>query len=88
MKAFIWYGSTGESIGSPAVMQTTKQELCLRGQPWIDFNCACKYPKLWSCFDPTEAEVLCSHNFEIEIPGLIDSVGEGEAWFTEFMCFE
>ena len=87
MNAYIWFGSSGEVSGPTAMMQTTQDEICLRGQPWIDFNCACTWPNEWSCFDPTVAEVECSHKFDLEVPGVIDFVGEGEIWFTEFSCF-
>jgi len=68
-------------------MESSKSEVCLRGQPWIDFNCACTVPMEWSCFDPGVAKVECNHAFALQIPGVIDAKGEGEVWFTDFQCF-
>ena len=87
MKAYIWYASFGQVFGQTAAMESNKAEICLRGKPWIDFNCACLSPKEWACFDPAVAEIECNHDYEVKIPGLIDSVGEGEIWFTDFSCF-
>ena len=87
MKAYVWYGATGQVSGSIAFMQTSLEEICLRGQPWIDFNCACTFPDEWSCFDPSLAQVQCNYDFQIYNPSLVDSVGEGEIWFTELTCF-
>src|SRR3989339_1270548 len=87
MKAYIWYADVGQVSGQPAIMESSKSEVCLRGQPWIDFNCACVTPQEWSCFDPGVAKVECNHAFALQIPGVIDAKGEGEAWFTDFQCF-
>jgi len=87
MKAYIWYASDGQVSGSTAIMESSKTEICLRGQPWIDFNCACTVPQEWSCFDPGAAQVECNHAFVLQVPGVIDAKGEGEAWFTDFQCF-
>jgi len=87
MKAYIWYADVGQVSGQPAIMESSKSEVCLRGQPWIDFNCACVTPQEWSCFDPGVAKVECNHAFALQIPGVIDAKGEGEVWFTDFQCF-
>ena len=88
MKAFVWYGASGQASGGGAAsFSSTIGEICERGAAWIDFNCACKYPNEWACFDPAEAVIQCDHEFETKIPGLIDSAGEGEVWFTDFECF-
>jgi len=87
MKAYIWYASFGQVSGQTAVMESSIEEICLRGQPWIDFNCACLAPQEWSCFDPGAAEVNCNHPFALQVPGVIDAKGEGEVWFTDFQCF-
>ena len=88
MTAFIWFGETGESSGQMATMSSTVEEICLRGQPWIDFDCACNKPWLWSCFDPSVALVECNQKFQKVIPGVIDPQGEGEVWFTDFTCYQ
>ncbi len=88
MQAFIWYASFGEETGASTVtMSATKQEICLRGQPWIDFNCAGQNP-LWSYYDPGLAQIDCNVDYELKIPGIIDSGGEGEVWFTSISCWQ
>lgn len=88
MTAFIWFGEMGEVSGQTATMSSTVEEICLRGQPWIDFDCACNKPWLWSCFDPSVALVECNQKFQKVIPGVIDPQGEGEVWFTDFTCYQ
>lgn len=88
MTAFIWFGEMGEASGQAATMSSTVEEVCLRGQPWIDFDCACNKPWLWSCFDPSVALVECNQKFQKVIPGVIDPQGEGEVWFTDFTCYQ
>ncbi|NQT49100.1 hypothetical protein HQ571_00215 [Candidatus Kuenenbacteria bacterium] len=89
MKAFIWFSSFDEEKGKPfATMSTTIGQICTRGMPWIDFNCACTLPDIWACFDPALAQIECNHEFEIKTPGVVDPAGEGEVWFTDFGCFD
>lgn len=87
MKAYIWYAGNGQVSGQTAKMESTLAEICLRGKPWIDFNCACVLPVEWACFDPSAAEIECDHDFQVKIPGQVDAVGEGEIWFTDVACF-
>ena len=88
MMAFIWFSESGEASGQPATMISTVEEICLRGQPWIDFDCACTKPWLWACFDPKVAQVECNREIQKVIPGIIDPKGEGEIWFTDFSCYQ
>lgn len=89
MEAYIWYGEDNDvsGDGEPAVMVSSIANICLRGKPWIDFDCCGPSPCDWSYFDPTAAKIECDHSFEIKIPGEIDYCGEGEIWFTDFECF-
>ncbi|MBI5076949.1 C39 family peptidase [Candidatus Falkowbacteria bacterium] len=87
MGAYIWYGEDNDVSGTPAIMSATIENICLRGKPWIDFDCCGPYPCDWEYFDPTVAEVECNHPFIKIIPGLVDNCGEGEIWFTDFQCF-
>jgi hypothetical protein len=82
--AFVWFGSSGQVSGQPAQLQTSVEEICLRGQPWFDFNCAIEQP-LWQDFDWTLAQVECNHDYTVTA-GQIDSHGEGEVWFHDFSC--
>ena len=84
MLAYLWWGgSTDHELGSLTVTMT-KSEICLRGQPWIDYNCAVPG---WSSFDPLLATISCNHQYTFGL-GKIDFKGEGEIWFTDFYCFE
>jgi hypothetical protein len=85
-QAFVWYANAQQLTGSLVELKITEDELCYRGEPWFDFNCACTEPDLWSCFDPAEAEISCNQNFTVHVPGIVDSVGEGEVWFDEMSC--
>ncbi|MBT4722893.1 hypothetical protein HN958_04245 [Candidatus Falkowbacteria bacterium] len=84
MQAYAWYASFGEAIGSPSVtVNSPLRDICLRGQPWIDFNCACLYPSLWSCYDHTVATIECNLPFDRRAGGN----GEGEIWFPGIQCW-
>lgn len=82
MTAHVWYGSFGWQSGNPLQLQIGQAELCLRGQPWLDFNCVCPD---WVCHDWTQAEIECNQSTEIKV-GEIDFAGEGEVWFFELSC--
>ncbi|MFH0988357.1 MAG: papain-like cysteine protease family protein [Parcubacteria group bacterium] len=87
MASFIWYGTSGQIRGSPvAELHSTMAEICQRGRPWIDFNCACTSPYDWACHDRTLAQITCNHSFD-QIEGVVDPRGEGEVWFTDFSCY-
>ncbi|MBU1132390.1 putative metal-binding motif-containing protein [Patescibacteria group bacterium] len=87
MRAYAWYSADKSAVGNPAVIDSDIDEICLRGNSWIDFNCACIAPHEWSCYDWRAANVSCNHEIDI-IPGQIDPRGEGEIWFRDFQCFE
>ncbi len=86
MNAYIWYGETDVSGYEQVTMTTTQAEICLRGHPWIDYNCACLIPYEWYCFDPEPAEIECNVPFTRYDQGFIDYRGEGEVWFNELIC--
>jgi len=80
--AHVWYGEQHQEGVSVVEMQTDTQVICLRGAPWIDFNCA--LPD-WQNFDPDIASIECN------IPywsgqGFVEYDGEGEVWFTAMTC--
>jgi hypothetical protein len=87
-EAYIWFGEDNDVSGlnEPAVMVSSIANICLRGKPWIDFDCCGPSPCDWLYFDPSLAQIECDHQFEIKIPGEIDYCGEGEIWFTDFDC--
>lgn len=83
MTAYFWYGMAGSVSGIPeATFTTTVQELCLRGKPWVDFNCI---DESAGTFDYTVGEVTCLQEF-LQKKGIVDPHGEGEVWFTTINC--
>ncbi|MBI5254304.1 hypothetical protein HY932_00790 [Candidatus Falkowbacteria bacterium] len=85
MNAWLWYGANGElSAVESLKLETTKAQICERGFPWVDYNCA---KPDWSEFDPLLAQVQCDHSF-VNHEGVIDFNGEGELFFDDFVCFE
>ncbi|MFH0780271.1 MAG: C39 family peptidase [Parcubacteria group bacterium] len=87
MRAYVWYATNGHGHGQPVTFTATKQEICERGRPWADFNCACTFPYEWACYDWQSASVSCSREFRT-MQGIVDYRGEGEIWFTDFTCFD
>jgi len=83
MTAFVWYGWNSEVSGHPAAtVDTTMDVICERGRPWLDFNCACREPHLWACFDWTVAQVQCDHEYSV-VEG---DYGKGKIWLTGAHC--
>lgn len=87
MRAYVWYATNGSGHGQPVSFIATKQEICERGRPWVDFNCACTFPYEWACHDWRSASVSCNREFNT-MQGIVDYRGEGEIWFTDFTCFD
>jgi len=80
----IWYGSSGNlSQFERLVFDISFEELCQRGRPWVDYNCA---NADWSDFDYALASIECNNLFESG-QGRIDYRGEGEIWFETINCF-
>ena len=86
MRAYAWFGIDEMVSGQTAIVDSTKAEICLRGAPWIDFNCACLFPTEWACNYWSAAEVECNHDFRTT-SGVVDYRGEGEIWFRDFSCY-
>lgn len=84
MNAHVWFGIASYKVGQSLDVTIPITELCLRGQPWLDFNCVCKQPE-WSCFDWSVANIHCNKDHQI-IEGSVDFSGEGEVWFPEVVC--
>ncbi|MFH0814563.1 MAG: hypothetical protein V1902_00500 [Candidatus Falkowbacteria bacterium] len=85
MNAWLWYGANGELTALETLkFALTKEQICERGFPWVDYNCATPN---WSGFDPTLAQIQCDHSF-VNHNGVIDFNGEGELFFTDFVCYE
>lgn len=85
--AFAWYGISETETGQVAYINASEDQICERGNPWLDFNCACDEPELWACFDWMAAEVFCNRSANIGA-GIVHPVGEGEIWFSDFVCYE
>ncbi len=80
--AHIWYGEKWINGFERVRMDSTVEEICLRGAPWIDFNCA--LPD-WKAFDFELAYIECNHPTWYG-SGKVDYNGEGEIWFLDFSC--
>jgi hypothetical protein len=80
--AHIWYGESWISDFERVRMTSSMDEICLRGAPWIDFNCA--LPD-WKAFDFELAYIECNHPTWYG-SGKVDYTGEGEIWFLDFSC--
>lgn len=85
MKAHVWYGESGYTAGQSVELAITAEELCLRGQAWLDFNCACQFPYEWACHYWPAAQIECNQIIQI-MHGVVDYNGEGEIWFTDIDC--
>jgi hypothetical protein len=84
MNAWAWWGTNSTAGGSRTLnFSATVAEICRRGQPWLDYNCA---QADWSFYNPLLATISCNH-FNTFGLGRIDFRGEGEIWFTDFTCF-
>lgn len=84
MVGFMWWGNSESLAGTTMDIHTTTDVLCERGEPWLDFNCACDLN--WSCFAWEAALVECDVPVIVQ-DGIIDSQGEGEVWFPEIACY-
>jgi hypothetical protein len=83
--AWVWYGAEGElSSAETLKIALTKEQICERGFPWLDYNCAAPN---WSAFDPMSAKVECNHSF-VNHKGVVDANGEGELFFDDVVCYQ
>jgi hypothetical protein len=85
MIAWIWYGEYGEKFADGKLTwKSSEKEICERGFPWVDFNCAAPD---WTTFDPSLAVIECNQSF-VRHSGVIDFNGEGELFFKDFVCYQ
>ena len=87
MYAHVWWAGGQDPNGHDKAKgtldwSTSAKDICVRGQAYIDFNCANQDFTSW---DQSKASVTCTEDFN-KILGKVDPRGEGEVWFTSFSC--